>query len=160
MDRLVNEFHIPVELITAVDRVEQLREQLNEACLEVHKILHLKDKKQVLNTAMSQRLEGEPENSRDLPNKIYGNRLRSLDACEKRAAKCREEMEIEKNELEAAKRNGLEAQKRQQQEQDKGQLAALEMKISTRNKTISRLQGHPSRHLSFPSLLPSECRDD
>jgi hypothetical protein len=146
-----------------VDRVEQLKEQLNEACLEVHKILYLKDKKQILNAAMSQRLEGEPENSRELPNKIYGNRLRSLDACEKRAAKCREEMENEKNELEAARRNGLEAQRRQQEEQDRGQLAALEMKISTRNKTIARLQG-PSSSSSFsPSLslsLPSQCSDD
>jgi hypothetical protein len=151
----VNEFHIPLELLTAVDRVEQLKEQMNEACLEVHKILYLKDKKQILNAAMSQRQEGEPENARDLPNQIYRNRLRSLDACEKRAAKCREEMEREKEELETARRNGLEAQRRQQQEQDEGQRVALEMKVSTRNKTIARLQGTLSLPTFFLTTLPS-----
>jgi hypothetical protein len=135
--------------------VEQLKEQLNDACLDVHKILYLKDKKQVLQLSMtaSARNEGVGvipasggrgvARGGDLPLQIYRNRLRSLDACEKRAAKCREEIELEKSEIESAKRQGLEAQKRQQLEQNKSQVAALEMKISTRNRNIVRLQGQP-----------------
>jgi hypothetical protein len=140
-------------LISAVDRVEQLKEQLNDACLDVHKILYLKDKKQVLQLAMNAsggQVDGAVPagaggrgvaRGGDLPLQIYRSRLRSLDACEKRAAKCREEIEIEKNEAESAKRQGLEALKQQQLEQHKSQVAALEMKILTRNRTISRLQG-------------------
>jgi hypothetical protein len=151
-------------LISAVDRVEQLKEQLNDACLDVHKILYLKDKKQVLQLAMNAsggQVDGAvpagaggrgAARGGDLPLQIYRSRLRSLDACEKRAAKCREEIEIEKNEAESAKRQGLEALKQQQLEQHKSQVAALEMKILTRNRTISRLQG---LHLSSPPHLLS-----
>lgn len=91
---------------------------------------------------MNQRQDNEQSgNNQNLVNQIYRNRLRSLDACEKRAAKCREEIEIEKREIEAAKRNGLEAQRKQELQQDQAQLSTLETKISTRNRVLTRLQG-------------------
>lgn len=128
-------------MLVAVDRVEQLKEQLNEACLDVHKILYLKDKKQVLQAAINRGPEEAEQRGRDLVTQIYRNRLRSLDACEKRAAKCREDIENEKRELENAKHMGLEAQKKQQYEQNKAELTSLETKIATHNHAISRLQG-------------------
>jgi hypothetical protein len=139
IDRLVNEFHVPLELITALDRVEQHKDQLDAACLVVHEILHLKDKKRILNVAMNQ--QQQQEGGLNLPKKIYRNRLQSLDACEKRAAKRSEEEKDEKKELKAAIQKGLEAQSQVQREQYRGQLAALELSIAARDRTISRLQG-------------------
>lgn len=140
ISRLQNEFHIPLELINAVDNVEKYAGQLNAACSQVHDILYLKDKKQILQTAMNHQFEGE-----NLSKQIYCNRLRSLDACEKRAAKCREETKLEKMKLENAKRQGLEAERRQQNEQNRSQLLAIEAKLEIRNQIILFLQGNAQK---------------
>lgn len=154
MTKLETEHNIPLELIVAVDRVEKLKEELNEECLKVHKILYLKDKKQILQAAMQRgggietttstttTSSSSNSNPKDLSHIIYKNRLRSLDACEKRAERCREEAELEKRAMEAAARAGKEAEKRQQAEQIRAQLDALEMKISSKNKTLIRLKGN------------------
>jgi len=84
----------------------------------------------------------ERGNTKDLSHTIYRNRLRSLDACEKRAERCREEAEIEKKAMEAAKRAGAAAQKKQEIEQIRAQIDALEVKISSRTKGLNRLKAN------------------